>query len=113
MKRAAIMAVLVLTGCVAADPTAQAITIDGVAMSVRQVKRGMTYGYMSDNAGNYSVQEAGLGQFIAVAGAPDRDAAIRALGAYCGRVIDPDAFDNEQVPVAPDTGEYQFGGTCG
>jgi hypothetical protein len=112
----AIFGLLALAGCVTPHSAAvagRAITIDGVPMSVRQVDAGTTYGYVVDAGGNSTIGPTGQGRFIAVAGARDKDMAIRAYGAFCGQVADPARWDTDQVPVAPDTGEYQFGGDCG
>ena len=105
---------LLLAGCVAAQSSGTAvgardIVIGGVKMNVRQVNGGTVYGMVADASGNYSDAPVGTGDAVLVRGAPDRNAAIRAMGVFCSFDVNPADWDTDQVPVLPGSGEYQFG----
>lgn len=66
-----------------------------------------------DAAGKSQVVQSGTADTVVISGAPDFDAAVDALGQFCGRKIDPKGFDTQFVYKEPASGDYWFDGFCG
>ena len=124
MTRAGLLFVLPLAACMQAAPATQEteggilagteIVIDGQTLVADQKTGWPRMIPQVDAAGNTSEVQSGTADTVVISGSgQSRDLAIRALGQYCGRSIDPAGFDTQYVFKDPKTGDWWFDGFCG
>ena len=114
MKRAMIVVLVWLAGCVQAQTlvASRDILVADTVMAVRQEANVPIYGLMASATGDYSGGVVGKGRAVVVQGALDRDMAILAMGQFCGIAVDPAKWDGDYVHHFADTNEYQFSELC-